>query len=161
MITNLSVRLENFFSLVNDPEQIHFIGSRDPVSNNYRFLINTGTMLLRNSGKALEMINYALRLHDEIPHIRRNLHHEQDAMVITVLERFYNHTVIFPLCLLQSMWSVVKSWYQWQPGHFAMHQLAMDFADRTSTFQALHVNASQWWKKNRSHANMNCTDETL
>lgn len=82
IITNFSVRIENFFNLVNDSENIHFIASRGSWINNYKFLINGGALLFRNSRKSLEFIEYVLMVHDEIPHIQHNTHYEQDALII-------------------------------------------------------------------------------
>lgn len=58
LITNFSVRIENFFRLVANPEKIHLIISRDAWVNDFKYLLNSGSMLLRNSEESLSFINY-------------------------------------------------------------------------------------------------------
>lgn len=161
MLTNLSVRIENYFSLVYDPENIHFIGSRDSYVNNYKYLINTGTMFLRNSKKSLEFVKYALKLHEEIPYIQRNALYDQEAVIVAVWEFFHNHTLLLPMCLIQSLWSTHGDWYQWRPGHFALHHLWSLNIDRSESFARIFANATKWWQVVHHKMNFNCTDETV
>lgn len=160
LITNLSVRIENFFSLVADSHNIHFIGSRDHWVNNYKFLINSGTLLVRNSQKSLQFIEYALQLHEQIPHIQHFIHFDQDAIIIAYLEFFYQHSLLLPLCVLQSTWSTDGDLYSWQPGHFAFHHLWSPYEDRIANFAQLYHHLSGWWKKNRINMTIKCFDET-
>lgn len=162
-ITNLSVRIENFFSLVNDAEKIHFIASRDSWVNNYKFLINSGTLLIRNSRKSLDFVKYALKLYDEIPHIQHFVHLDQDAIIIAHLEYFYEHSLLLPFCVLQSMWSTNADMYTWKPGHFALHHLWSHYDDRMENFAQLYTNISAWWEKNlpNTTTSTNCDDETI
>lgn len=108
-----------------------------------------------------EILQYVLKVHDEIPFIQRNPEWDQDAVIVAYLEYFYNYTLALPLCLLQSQWSIGVGWYQWQPGHFAMHVLGSYNADRHKTFAAIHANYSKWWEENRWRFNLNCLDETV